>query len=79
MRYVALSLLVLMTSCTSLIADPSDGSTMAKCHVGAFVSFCKVRKDAGEEIVTGTGVVPTVNSSAGIVTEGGVLGHGLVK
>jgi hypothetical protein len=70
---------VVPAGCTYRVTDPGTGRLLATCHDGAYTSFCVIKKDRDDGLVSGSGVVPTANGASGIVTEGAALGAILAR
>jgi hypothetical protein len=69
---VPLALLLALSGCTVAVPDPSGG-ILAKCYLGATLSFCRVENTDHKAIVTGSGFFPTFNGAAPVATEGAAL------
>lgn len=63
MRTFALLALLGLSGCAAAIADPVDGSVMAKCYFGASISFCDVHKAKDDAVVSNNGIVTAVTSA----------------
>lgn len=69
LRALAIFGLLGLAGCTAAIADPVDGSVLAKCYFGASISFCDVHKAKDDAVVSNNGIVTAVTSA---VTSAGV-------
>ena len=78
-RMVIAGLLLGAGGCTYTITDPVDGSILAKCHDGAFIGFCIAAVPPGHAVVSGAGIVPTINSGAAIASYGTTTGEMIAR
>lgn len=63
LRLAALIAMLGLAGCTAAIADPVDGSVLAKCYFGASISFCAVHKAKEDAVVSNNGIVTAATSA----------------
>jgi hypothetical protein len=66
MRYLLLGVLLgaLVFGCGCTYTVTGSNGPLAQCHDGPFTSFCVVTAPKGADVVSGTGIIPSIGGSA---------------